>query len=68
MYFTADGNRVLVFYYRQSTDGPALLFLNAGSGALVGTTAMQIYNYFGYVGSRDYLTMNSDGSKVYWIH
>ena len=67
VYFTPDGNRVLFFYFRQSTDGPGLLYLNAGTGALEGN-AIQILNYYGYVGSRDYLTMNSTGSKVYWIH
>ena len=68
VYFTADGNRILLFFYRQSTDGPALLFLNAGSGALEGNAMTKANYQYGYVGSRDYLTMNSDGSKVYWVH
>lgn len=70
VYFTQDGNRVLLFYYYKVASGnyPAVLFLDASSGALLGTSGFKKDIANGIIYGRDYLTMNSDGSKVFFIH
>ena len=70
VFFSPDGNRVLLHYQDGSaTDvNPALLFLNAADGAQLGTQGMRKVYGSGQVYARDSLTMNNDGSKVYWLH
>ena len=68
IYFTPNGGKVLVFFYLASTNGPAMLFLDANTGAMLGTDVAKKVTENGAIYSRDYLTMNSDGSKVYWVH
>lgn len=68
VYFTKDGARVLLSFYSSTVNTVALMFFDANTGGMIGTTAMYQVTPWGINYGRDFLTMNSNGSEVYYVH
>ena len=67
VHFSGDGNRLLFSYYSKPVGFWSFIFFDPTNGAIIGANGMRKNLAAGDITSKDCITLNSQGTRVYYI-